>query len=55
VARIKLSWEEVYNRTKADIKAVRTIVDDMKRLGHIVEPPAELIDAALSKAIAAVR
>jgi len=55
VARIKLSWEEVYNRTKADIKAARTLVDDMKRLGYIVEPPAELMDAALAKAIAAVR
>jgi len=55
VARINLSWEEVYNRTKADISAVRTMFDDMKRLGYIVEPPAELMDAALAKAIDAVR
>ena len=55
VARVNLSWEEVYNRTKTDISAVRTLVDDMKRLGYIVEPPAELMEAALVKAIAAVR
>jgi malate dehydrogenase (oxaloacetate-decarboxylating) len=55
VARIKLSWEEIYNRTKADISAVRAVVDDMKRLGYIVEPPAELMDAALAKAIEKVR
>jgi len=55
VARLELSWDEVYNRTKADISAVRAVVDDMKKLGYIVEPPAELMDAALAKAIAAVR
>jgi malate dehydrogenase (oxaloacetate-decarboxylating) len=55
VARINLSWEEVYNRTKADINAVRAMVDDMKRLGYIVEPPAELMEAALAKAIEKVR
>ncbi|MDR1802608.1 MAG: NADP-dependent malic enzyme [Treponema sp.] len=54
VARLKLSWDEVYKRTKADINAVRAVVDDMKKLGYIVEPPADLMEAALSKAIAAV-
>jgi malate dehydrogenase (oxaloacetate-decarboxylating) len=54
VARVKLSWEEVYNRTKADINAVRAVVDDMKKMGYIVEPPAGLMEAALAKAIAAV-
>jgi len=54
VARLKLSWDEVYNRTKADINAVRALVDDMKKLGYIVEPPAELMESALTKAIAAV-
>jgi malate dehydrogenase (oxaloacetate-decarboxylating) len=54
VARVNLSWEEVYNRTKEDISAVRTLVDDMKRLGYIVEPPAELMESALAKAIKGV-
>jgi malate dehydrogenase (oxaloacetate-decarboxylating) len=51
VARISLSWDEVYNRAKADIGAARAVTEDMKRLGHIKEPPAELLEAALAKAI----
>jgi len=55
VARIKLSWEEVYNRAKADITAARAAVEDMKKLGHIKEPPMELLESALAKAIEGVR
>jgi malate dehydrogenase (oxaloacetate-decarboxylating) len=55
VARLQLSWEEAYNQTKAGIAAARTLVEDMKRLGHIKEPPAELLEAALAKAIEAVK
>lgn len=55
VARITLSWEEVYKRAKADISAARTLVEDMKKSGHIQEPPEELIEEALSQAIDAVR
>jgi malate dehydrogenase (oxaloacetate-decarboxylating) len=55
VARLKLSREEVYSRVKADIAAVRVIVEDMKKMGHIKEPPVELMEAALAKAIEEVR
>jgi len=55
VARVKLSREEVYNRARADIASARAIVEDMKKLGHIVEPPAELMETALAKAIEAVQ
>jgi malate dehydrogenase (oxaloacetate-decarboxylating) len=55
VARIKLSRDEVYNRAKADIAASRALVEDMKKLGHIKEPPEELLTEALEKAIKAVR
>jgi malate dehydrogenase (oxaloacetate-decarboxylating) len=55
VARVKLSWEEVYNQAKADIAAVRSLVDDMKKLGHIKDPPAKMLETALADAIAAVR
>ncbi|MDR3170687.1 MAG: NADP-dependent malic enzyme [Treponema sp.] len=55
VARIELSWEEVYQRAKADIAAARGVVEDLKKLGHIKEPPAELLEAALAKAINAVK
>ena len=55
VARITLSWDEVYNRAKADIAAARALVEDMKKTGHIKEPPAELLENALAKAIEAVK
>jgi malate dehydrogenase (oxaloacetate-decarboxylating) len=51
VARAPLSWDEVYEKAKADISASRRLVEDMKKLGHITEPPAELLEAALKKAI----
>jgi malate dehydrogenase (oxaloacetate-decarboxylating) len=51
VARISLSWDEVYNRAKADISASRAVTEDMKKLGHIKDPPAELLEAALAGAI----
>ncbi|MDR2403887.1 MAG: NADP-dependent malic enzyme [Spirochaetaceae bacterium] len=55
VARIDLSWDEVYGQAKADISAARALTEDMMRLGHIKEPPAALLEAALGKAIEAVR
>jgi len=51
VARVKFSWDEVYNQAKADIAAARRLVDDLKNLGHITEPPAEMLESALAKAI----
>jgi len=54
VARIKYSWDDVYKHAKADIAAARSILEGLKRLGHIIEPPAELMEIALSKAIAEV-
>jgi malate dehydrogenase (oxaloacetate-decarboxylating) len=55
VARITLSWDEVYNRAKADITAAHTLVEDMKKLGHIKEPPAEMLEAALKAAVESVK
>jgi malate dehydrogenase (oxaloacetate-decarboxylating) len=55
VARIKLSWDEVYNQAKADIAEARAITQDLIKLGHIKEPPAELLEAALRQAIASVK
>jgi malate dehydrogenase (oxaloacetate-decarboxylating) len=54
VARVNLTWDEVYKRAAADIAASRRLVEDMKKLGHIAEPPAELMEEALKKAIAFV-
>ena len=55
VARVELSWEEVYKRAKADISAARAVVEDMKKFGHIKEPPVEMLEGALAKAIEEVR
>jgi malate dehydrogenase (oxaloacetate-decarboxylating) len=44
----------VYKRAKADIEASRSLVEDLKKLGHIKEPPMELLEKALEEAVAAV-
>ena len=55
VARLNLSRDEAYKRAKADIEAARTITADLVKLGHIKEPPVELLEKALEEAIAAVK
>ncbi|MDR1099356.1 MAG: NADP-dependent malic enzyme, partial [Treponema sp.] len=55
VARIKRTWDDVYQQAGADIAAARSLVEDMKKLGHIQEPPAELLEGALSAALDAVK
>jgi malate dehydrogenase (oxaloacetate-decarboxylating) len=52
LARIDRSWEEVYSRTRADIAAVRSLVDDMEKAGHILRPPPEMLEAALNETLA---
>jgi malate dehydrogenase (oxaloacetate-decarboxylating) len=55
VARVKLSWDEVYAKAKADIAASRALVTDLQKLGHIAEPPASMLSEALDWAVAQVR
>ena len=55
VARVNLSWDEVYKRAKADILAARALTEDLKKLGHIKEPPVEIMEKALEQAIASVK
>ncbi|GHV42849.1 malate dehydrogenase [Spirochaetia bacterium] len=55
VARVKLSWDEVYQRAKADIAEARSLVEDMKKSGHIKAVPPEIMQEALEKAIAATK
>jgi malate dehydrogenase (oxaloacetate-decarboxylating) len=54
VARITLSWQEVYDKAKADIAAARTLVEDLESRSHIREPPTAMLSNALDQAIAAV-
>jgi malate dehydrogenase (oxaloacetate-decarboxylating) len=55
VARVNLSWDEVYKHAHADIGAARSLINDLMKLGHIKEPPQEMLEAALEQAVAAVR
>jgi malate dehydrogenase (oxaloacetate-decarboxylating) len=55
VARLTLSRDQVYNQARADIAAARALVEDMKKQGHIKEPPPELLEKALDDAIKAVQ
>ncbi len=55
VARVIMTWDEVYNRAKADIAASRKLTEDLMRLGHIKEPPESMLQEALDWAIAQVR
>jgi malate dehydrogenase (oxaloacetate-decarboxylating) len=55
VARVNLSWDEVYRRAKIDIEAARLLTEDLVRLGHIKPPPPEMIQKALEEAIATVK
>jgi malate dehydrogenase (oxaloacetate-decarboxylating) len=55
VARLNLTWNEVYTRAKADIEASRALAEDLKKLGYIKEPPAAMLEEALKKAVAEVR
>jgi malate dehydrogenase (oxaloacetate-decarboxylating) len=55
LARVTLSRQEVYDRAMADISAARAVTEDLMRLGHIPPPPAEMLEEALAKALAAIR
>jgi malate dehydrogenase (oxaloacetate-decarboxylating) len=55
VARIKLTWDEVHRQARADIAAARSLVEDLKKLGHIQEPPMKMLEGALSAALDAVK
>jgi malate dehydrogenase (oxaloacetate-decarboxylating) len=55
VARVKLSWDEVYSKAKADIAASRELASDMQKLGHIKAPPAQMLEKALQAAVEAVK
>jgi malate dehydrogenase (oxaloacetate-decarboxylating) len=55
VARVELTWDQVYKQAQADIVAARSLTDDLMKLGHIKEPPPEMLEKALADAIAAVK
>ena len=54
LARVKLTRQEVYERTAADIAEARALVDLMIEKGFIDTPPEEIIQDALDRAVGAV-
>jgi malate dehydrogenase (oxaloacetate-decarboxylating) len=52
VARVKLSWEEVYARAKADIDASRALTGSLMEHGYIKTPPPDMLRRALDAALA---
>jgi malate dehydrogenase (oxaloacetate-decarboxylating) len=54
VARMTMTWDEVYRKAREDIAAARALVEDMQKNGHIQEPPAELLERALAGALASL-
>jgi malate dehydrogenase (oxaloacetate-decarboxylating) len=55
VARVELTWDEVYNTTLADIEEARAQIDLLQRNGFIKEPDVRMLEEARDKAVAAVR
>ncbi|MCL5736970.1 MAG: NADP-dependent malic enzyme [Actinobacteria bacterium] len=55
VARIDLSWEDVYSTTLADIKEARAMIDVLQEKGFIQKPGLEMLVTARDKAVAMVR
>ena len=55
VARLSLSWQEVYDKAKSDIAASRRLTGELMSSGHIATPPQELLERALASAIASVK
>ena len=55
VARVNDTWQNVYDNAMTDIQASRKVVKDLMDLGHIKEPPQEMLQETLEEAIAEVR
>jgi malate dehydrogenase (oxaloacetate-decarboxylating) len=55
VARVEKTWQEVYDNAMTEIAAARKVVKDLMALGHIKEPPQEMLQSALDEAVAEVR
>ena len=54
VARVQMTGDEVYARAKKDIDKSRNLTQHLIDNQFIKEPPLEMLDAALEKAIAQV-
>jgi malate dehydrogenase (oxaloacetate-decarboxylating) len=55
LSRTAMSWTAAHKRALADMNAAHTLADDLKELGYIQEPPQEMLEQALSSAIAEIQ
>jgi malate dehydrogenase (oxaloacetate-decarboxylating) len=55
VARVELTWQEVYDTTLKEIKEARAIIDLLQANNMIPAPEIEMLVAARDKAVAAVK
>jgi len=55
VARVELSWDDVYNATLRDIKEARAIIDLLQKNGFIAPPDVSMLIEARDRAVAAVK
>ena len=55
VARIELTWDEVYNTTLADVNEARAAIDLMQEKGFIKAPDMKMLEDARDKAVEAVK
>jgi malate dehydrogenase (oxaloacetate-decarboxylating) len=55
VARVELSWDEVYSRAMADIARSRAITESLAEKGHIASPPDSMINEAFDWAVRQIR
>jgi malate dehydrogenase (oxaloacetate-decarboxylating) len=54
VARVQITWDEVFNRTMDDIKQTRDTIDMMMKNNFIPEPDSQMLEDALKVAVDAV-
>jgi malate dehydrogenase (oxaloacetate-decarboxylating) len=55
VARIEMTWDEAYQKAKADIEYSRGLSKHLSEAGYIDEPDYSMLEKALEFAVAKVR
>ena len=55
VARVELTWDEVYKTTLADINEARATIDLLQKNEFIKAPDLKMLEEARDKAVAAVK
>ncbi len=54
VARVHMSWDEVFRKAEEDIKAARSLTQHLMDAGYIPRIPESMVEEALTWAVAQV-